>query len=431
MRNAKKANGSKNVWLPEFVPNGTDKIQGQDIINLSGRCYSQAGANRQGFATWGLATEFQTDVMPTPQSLTNYLSPRNNTSGDVNPSYFYKYFGLPSNGMITNYFGDDGLTDDVRNFLNSTEFKKDLTVDLRTNINSRYSVHTYFNAMKITDVNIKLYICRFKKMHPISHNIWIDICSWGNSDAETIGHRIPKVSMSELSNDASRLGENQNLNYFDIETAPISYGLPDGDNPKQNERVVEVSSVLGLTPGQSIKFKQNWEVLDVIDNKLAPNDCWEFNLEEKYNKGFSIREMSAEFGGFSKSSQNEDYSPLQRQTTTGDIVIVPVFSGSPSGNFEIKSGADSVSEVMPVDSAPARIRHTVRHGINISWPKAIDIRTLDTTQQSNWENQGWSIVTQRMNNTNRANFPFGYEDSRIRIMTQNLDEAGGEKSPLS
>ena len=413
MRAANNLYGSESRWI---LTAGADA----SAESYHNRIYSQTGANRQGWYTGGL---FKTSPTLTSQSSWE--------SWQV-PAYF----GLPSCGMMIHMFIYEGLTnelfDSMFNRLNQSalDFQKNFMVDLITNINSRFAVHTFWNSNKYTDANIKVYVCK-SKLRSLSIPWWFSMCSWGNSgiDPETMYGLIPeKGKVVKEGNKAPGAG----VNWFDAISENIRYNNSPTTTGRINT-VVEVSSVLGMTPQQSQQFKDNWEVLDVLDCTIGPNDCWDLHVEEKFSKGFSIRQWLADFGDFSKGYQGM-YDNRLKNTAKGDVVLIPVFSGEPSPSYVMGvANPDpllSTETIMPIDAAPCRIRHMVRHGINISWPESIvppeDYNAAGYAGPTNYvADQGWSVIQERTNFTERETHAFS--DGSIRVMSSETAQTGGPK----
>jgi hypothetical protein len=241
LKSANKEYGTNKVWLPLLKSTSSEM---PELYN-SGRIWSQTGANRQGIMTNGI------------------LDRSDATVSNYHPIQTYNYFGLPSYGMICDYFAREGLSTSQRSLINQANWSKNYNVDLFTNINSRYSVHEYFNSNKYSDANIKVYVCECKN-DKYANNIWNDVAGFGNDAITNLGNRIPEFGLAKV-NPSLGIGNNQQWFSTDFQTIQ----LPEGE--QSNPFNLEFSTVLGVTPQQSQVFKDNWDVLDVIDCTIAPS----------------------------------------------------------------------------------------------------------------------------------------------------------------
>lgn len=403
VRSANDLFGKDTRWL--LVPEGATSAE------YYNRIYAQTGANRQGWATWGLFGQNVTDT-----EIDSWSSWK-----------VYNYFGLPSMGMLANEFVRTGMTTDFyENTLditnsNATKFKNDYMVDLRTTINSRFSVHSFFNSNKYSDANIKVYVCQ-SKLRQSKTPIWFDICGWGNNNITGNGLVPQKGKVVTATKHAPGAG----VNWFNSSQDSVRWQT---NQTGISNVYVETSSVLGMTPAQSQEFRNNWEVLDVLDCTIGPNDTWDLHLDEKFDKSFSVRQWMTDFGRVMRGD-NGNYDEFLKYHSKGDVVLLTVFSGSPSPTYTLSSGGE-YETVMPVDAAPCRIRHEVRHGINVSWPESIvpyeEYESDGTSGPTNYVNdKGWISVKERTNYTQRETH--AYHDGSIYVMSPDEVRTGGSKT---
>ena len=377
--------------------------------------FAQTGCNRQGIATWG---SWKSDGA----SL---------ASDSWSSSEIYHYYGLPSEGMLANEWlytgvGTALLTQLNDQAANQNFFRNYYNVDLLTNINSRFSTHTFFNSQEFSDVNIKVYVCQCKRDN--TSPIWNDVASFGASISNEF--KIPKYSPAANSASGGTwnnpvVATGAGYNWFDTPTAiPITYTDSSGTGVSTTSKQVETSSVLGMTPQQSMQFKAQWEVLDVLDNTIGPNDTWDVHLEQKYNKSHSIRSW---YERFIKLEENGGrYSNILKGTCKGDIVLLTIFSGMPSSNY-VLDGTDQ-KNTLPVDAGPSRIRHEVRHGINISWPQSLQPLDMNSPDVLSGliSDEGWRVIQQKTNFTDRETF--NYFAGEIKVATRMTIEDDKPKS---
>ena len=383
--------------------------------NFSNALFAQAGANRQGFATWGT---FRTDS----QSL----------ASDAYPSFqIYNYYGLASEGMICNEWARTGVSVPLLTILNDTSntvFRDQYNVDLLTNINSRFSTHEFFNSQEYSDVNIKVYVCQAKEKSFAP--IWENIAPFGSSTSANF--KIPKASpraKGSSTSSSSYVKTGGGVNWFDSESSvPITHTNNEGSMTGTTNAIVETSSILGLTPQQSQVFQEHWEVLDVLDNTIGPNDTWDIHLEQKYSKSHSVRSWYSRFNRL-LLGVNGAYDNALKSTSKGDIVLLTVFSGMPASNY-ILDGTDS-KNTFPVDAGPSRVRHKVRHGINVSWPESL--QPLDSSDPDLLSpflaGQGWRVIKQKTNFTDRETYK--YEAGEINVMTRLTKKEDDPKSDVA
>lgn len=87
----------------------------------------------------------------------------------------------------------------------------------------------------------------------------------------------------------------------------------------------------------------------------------------------------------------------------------------PASSYVLK---DNDKNTIPVDAGPSRIRHEVRHGINVSWPKPLqplDMNTADLLSPF-FTQQGWNVVQQKTNYTDRPTYD--YDKGEIKVATR-------------
>lgn len=391
MKAAHDTYGKNSRWLQVPYSNAED-------ANKQKSMFAQAGANRQGWATWG-----------------GWLD--NGNQGGFTSTQLYNYFGLPSAGMIANEWARTGVSTSLLTVLNDTNnafFRQYYNVDLLTNINSRFSTHSFYNSQEFSDVNIKVYVCQAKTKR--GYQIWTDVAPFGTST--TPDFKVPKYSPSANTGTGPAdpiKATGAGFNWFDTPSAiPITYTDNAGTGVSSSNVKVETSSILGLTPQQSQTFKNHWEVLDVLDNTIGPNDTWEVHLEQKYSKSHSVRSWYEHFTTIPLGT-NTAYGDILKQTVRGDIVLLTVFSGMPASSYVLKT---NVKNTIPVDAGPSRIRHEVRHGINVSWPKPLQPIDMDTPDLFSpyFTQQGWNVVKQKTNYTDRPTY--NYASGEIKVATR-------------
>ena len=345
----------------------------------------------------------------------------------------YNYYGLASEGMMANEFARTGIRPPLLETINDENFfKQYYNIDLLTNINSRFSTHTFFNSQEFSDVNIKIYVCEAINVN--SNSIWSDVAPFGSS--ASADYKVPRYSPAAKTSSSYTVpikATGAGFNWYDTEAAvAIKHMDNDGTTATTSDIKVETASVLGLTPQQSQVFKKNWKVLDVLDNTLGPNDTWDVHLEQRYNKSHSVRSWCESFSGLPLGSDG-NYADRFKNTVKGDIVLLTVFSGMPSSNYILNDTAPGTAEAnsFPVDAGPSRVRHTVRHGISLSWPESIqplDMTSSDPLQDgfNTGRQQGWRVLQQKTNYTDRESYK--YDSGEIKVSTRSTIQDDKSKS---
>ena len=380
------------------------------IADLYKGIFARAGANRQGWATWGA---FSTTDATIPNS----------------SAFVYHYNALASEGMILNEFCRTATTSSFRNAINDALFKTSYNLDLNVCINSRYSTHTYWNSNRYSDANIKVYVCQMKNVNASNRPIWFDVAGWGNSTIAGEGYTIPQESSVTAAGSTPTGG---GLNWFNSDQT-VTIKVPTDPLQQAINLNCETSSVLGLTPQQSMKFNENWEVLDVIDQTIGPMDKWELHLEQEYAKSHSLRSWRSRFGSLDQSQTSDTYPAEYRKNVKGDIVLLTVFSGGPASSCIFSSDGEDFNDqiAFPVDAAPCQIRRQVRHGINVSWPSSVQRLNYSSgddivTEFINNEGQGWTTIEQKTNYTDRETFNF--VNAELQVVSNKDVESGGTKA---
>ena len=392
MKAAHENYGKNSRWLQVPYLNRAE-------ANKQKSMFAQAGANRQGFATWGAWTQNG-----------------NITVDDFTSCKVYNYYGLPSAGMIANEWARTGVSMSLLSILNNDStgpfFRQYYNVDLLTNINSRFSTHSFYNSQQFSDLNIKVYVCQAKKDN--YNAIWTDVAPFGGTT--TGDFKVPKWSPAADYSYGPLKATGAGLNWYDNAAAiPITYTAESGTGTSTFPVEVETSSVLGLTPSQSQQFKANWEILDVLDNTIGPNDTWDVHLEQKFSKSHSIRSWYEAFNKLPLGDYGgvPSYDNILKQTVKGDVVLLTVFSGMPASSYVLNGTSNK--NTIPVDAGPSRIRHEVRHGINVSWPKPlqpIDLSAPDLLSPF-FTQQGWNVVKQRTNYTDRPTYEYALGEIKV------------------
>lgn len=161
--------------------------------------------------------------------------------------------------------------------------------------------------------------------------------------------------------------------------------------------------------------------MDVLDNTIGPNDTWEIHLEQKYSKSHSVRSWYEHFTSLPVGT-NTAYADILKQTVRGDVILLTVFSGMPASSYVLKT---NVKNTIPVDAGPSRIRHEVRHGINVSWPKPLQPLDMDNPDLLSpfLTQQGWNVVKQKTNYTDRPTYPYASGEIKVATRYQIEDDA--------
>ncbi len=408
--------GKNSRWLiPVYkagAPAGTETPEQQ--ADFYKQVFARCGANRQGWATWG-------SFSPTDPNLMD------------NSAAIYNYNGLASEGMMLNEFVRTATTSSFRQAINDAIFEQNYNLDLNVCINSRYSTHTYWNSNRYSDANIKVYVCQMKNEDATDRPIWFDVAPFGNTTASLVDYRIPQSSPVSS---AGATPSGGGVNWFNSnQTVDIKLPVVTGSVTISGV-YCETSSVLGMTPQQSIKFNQNWEVLDVIDQTIGPMDKWELHLEQEYSKSHSLKSWMSKFGSLDVGQAAGGiprYNSLYERSVKGDIVLLTVFSGSPASSCIYSQDGESFDDTIafPVDAAPCQIRHQVRHGINVSWPSSVQPLNYGSSDDIinefiNNEGQGWTTIKQKTNYTDRETFNF--VNAELQTMSNKTIEDGGTKA---
>jgi hypothetical protein len=268
-----------------------------------------------------------------------------------------------------------------------------------------------------------------KNVNASNRPIWFDVAGWGNSTIAGEGYTIPQESSVTAAGSTPTGG---GLNWFNSDQT-VTIKVPTDPLQQAINLNCETSSVLGLTPQQSMKFNENWEVLDVIDQTIGPQDKWELHLEQEYSKSHSLRSWMSTFGSLDtnvSSTTGPRYAGTYCDNVKGDIVLLTVFSGSPASACIYSADGDDFNDevAFPVDAAPCQIRHQVRHGINISWPSTVQPLDYSVTDDipNEFSTQGWTNIKQKTNFTDRETFNF--ENAKLQTMSNKDIESGGIKT---
>ena len=380
------------------------------------RAFSLSGANRQGVMTDFLADKDE-------NSIEEYV-----------PNDVYRYYGLPSNGIILDFFLRKAVTPEFRAQIADPSYATYENMKLYSCINSRYSVHNFYNANMYADINIKVYICRYKdnkyqELDPSStyepelQPIWYDVANFTNTKVDN-NYKIPQVGPIYGANDGA--APSMGFNWFGFEekvTIGLHGAVNDKDEIQSIQRYAELGLALGVTPQQSPMFRKKWDVLDVVDATIGPEDTWELELEERFEKSQDIMEWVSTFQPIKEKADSKNYAKSMKCTDVGDVVLFVTFTGSPSSFYVLKPDdtIDTPVDSIPVDAAPTKLRHTVNHGINVSWPAMLQVLPSPSGRE-----QGWNAVEEVTNNVNRESY--NHAKGQIFVPSSQELSRGGEKT---
>lgn len=410
MKSANDEFGKVSVPLPN--------IRSEDLQDelARTRAFSLSGANRQGIMTDFLADKDE-------NSIEEYV-----------PTDVYRYYGLPSNGIMLDFFLRKAVTSDFRTQLADPSYAAYENMKLYSCINSRYSVHNFYNANMYADINIKVYICRYKdnKYQELDPNstydpeiqpIWYDVAAFTNTKVQNY-YKIPQVGPIYGSNDGAVPGMGFNWFGFEDKVNIGLHGAVDSKDPNQSiKRYAELGLALGVTPQQSPMFRKKWDVLDVVDATIGPEDSWEFELEERFAKSQNIMDWVSTFQPIPAKADSENYAKPMKCTDVGDVVLFVTFTGSPSSFYVLKPDdtIDTPTDSIPVEAAPTKLRHTVTHGINVSWPDMLQVLPPPSGLE-----QGWNAVEEVTNNLNRESYK--HAQGQIFVPSSQELSRGGQKT---
>lgn len=103
----------------------------------------------------------------------------------------------------------------------------------------------------------------------------------------------------------------------------------------------ETCTVPGVSYSLSPKLKEHWEVVDVMKQKLMPNDKWEIKVVQEYSDVFSYRAMQS-LNPYVVDTVTPGFSTYTGNLyNTGDLALLFTFMGDPANGVYTDSGTNT------------------------------------------------------------------------------------------
>lgn len=397
MREAKKANPRKTTNLI----NDEDKTT---IASLLKKVYSVCGLNRAGvFYPWAYMENL-------------YRLSTLTTRGDLRAS---DQFGLCSAPAYDTFIKKN------RNIGNQSELNTPFRIpegdqDLLFPITGAKKVYEVMNANTELPVYISIYICTPRSDLQSSGEpleAWMNL---GNNGRRPTTPPIPADRRDYAINKQDFL-----YSYpFYLDQDPVD---PTASNDKYN--VSCGTEVLrDATPYFSKTFKEKWEVLDVKNVRLLPQQHCKFELEQIMHQMTSLKRVLPSAYGTDMSSdffKNYPYHVTGRPVFMEGITLVPIFKFW--GEDVVAANTQSeLSKMMDaqVVSGPACLRIKIVKDEMYSQAHSSVLRATNTEESPflNWDEAGWLSTGRNLQNILQVESAPYYEVNNFGALFTNPHE---------
>ena len=365
------------------------------FLDLCDVYFSQAGINRKGwYAPW-----------------INCTAGRQRFYNSAQFEIAMDQTGTVNSGMIWNFILNYGMTEAVKTWMvNTTAGNSDLLFP----ITSVKSVHSIRNRMEFTPIDITIYVCRAINNGIVGHPACYMYEGWDNQQ----GSPIPDSHYAPV------YGEPQSYVWETDEDTLQMYSPPVYVTLQSQDIVKESSTVLGITPFWSPSFRENWEVCEVLKQRLEPNDRWLFEIERSFSQPHSFREMSLIYGG--EGSIQGTIGNITKYAR-GDYEILISFNGIPGtceGNYPaaLDEHGNYTGLNLQVDALKSKISKTVNHQLSFAW-KTLSSSQAGVADVPELMEEGWITSTQRTTDLERRTAAF--DDGYNAVVTTNQEKQRG------
>lgn len=353
---------------------------------------AQAGINRRGwYAPWKGAG-----------STPDYITTNYSDGGVYKNGGIYDSVGVLGLRHMYNFIREN-LSADVLNYMAEQNTSNS---DLLFPITRTRSTHRICNNLTESEVEISAYLLKARQPsqgHPLG-----DMFNFGI--AESISTTWPTDLAPQQGGDGPY--------YWQGKKTGVLVGLP--GNPAENAPWDgENTTCPGVTPFLSPRFRTNWEVMDVMHQRLQPADTWQLCVERKFRHPVRWNFFKGELGYASDTNFDMPDPTLPKVANyyrTGDYEVLFSFSGLPgmvsgwqtgevSGNDETDVEIASLAP-RNVDCKRSRISKTVHHEVSAAWPTLVLKGQQPTTGSDELIENTFITATQRLPDSALASATF-------------------------
>ena len=175
---------------------------------------------------------------------------------------------------------------------------------------------------------------------------------------------------------------------------------------------------LGATPFFSVQFRENWEVMDVIKQRIFPTDKFELKLKREFSEAYSVR-----------MAENQRDRGKNHMYDQGDYALLITFRGTPCMmHYDGVDTATDIQKVREVEVSPSKIMVHTRSSFGIAAPKIdVDAFKNDTSTGITIES---NVITStaRMLDTTTITRSFGDTIWNPEVITNVEQQQGGERT---
>ena len=346
---------------------------------------AQSGINRRGwYAPWqGAGTN------------ENYISANYTSGGGVwNNGGVYDSVGTIGLRHLYHFIREN-ISANVLAYMSKTDTSDS---DLLFPITRTRSTHRVSNNLTESEVEVTAYLLKCKNKvsgHPVRH--MFDF-SKPNSDA------------SEWPTYLAPQNGQAGPYYWQARRVGVQVANP-GEAAQTKSWDGELSTCPGVTPSLSPWFRNHWEIMDVMHQRLQPTDSWDVVFERRYRhpmrwnvfKGWFEERGGSTAPQMPDSSEPEvvdNYFPGDYEIVFSFAGLDGVVSGWQTGVVTLAApGQDAKIESLNprnVDCKRSRISKTVHHEISAAWPCLVLKGDQPTQGAEELMDKGFITATQRV-----------------------------------
>lgn len=173
----------------------------------------------------------------------------------------------------------------------------------------------------------------------------------------------------------------------------------------------ESSVLLGATPMFSPKFREHWEIVDVVDQQIMPTDKFTLVLDRVFRHTHSLRDMETQYD----QRGSHWWYP-------GDLNVIITYKGQPCYMKDLTPGTGA-QDLFEVQTSPCKITVNARSSYQMAAPEIFDNLTTTnvTTRQNFISGEG------RLLDKNLKSADFDQTRWAIDVVTNVSEKTGGPR----
>ena len=183
------------------------------------------------------------------------------------------------------------------------------------------------------------------------------------------------------------------------------------DDAHTGQYYAESSVNLGATPMFSPKFREHWEIVDVVHQQIMPTDKFTLVLDRVFRHAHSLRDLEVQYD----QRGSHWWYP-------GDLNVIITYKGQPC-YMKDNSPGESDQDLFEVETSPCKINVNARSTYQMAAPEIFDdlTSTNATTRQNFISGEG------RLLDTNIKTDNFTQTRWAIDVVTNLSEQSGGPR----